>query len=78
MSCGKICVDNWIDNILSKLINVRYRHIVFIILEELRLYFGKYRKKLKILLQCAAKVVTAWMRDLNKSEEFIFRKSILR
>lgn len=48
-SCGKIYVDNWIDSLLSKLINVR--HIVFTIPEELRIYFGKNRKKLKILSQ---------------------------
>lgn len=50
-SCGKIYVDNWIDSMLSKLINVRHRHIVFTIPEELRIYFGKNRKKLKILSQ---------------------------
>ncbi|WWA22801.1 transposase [Clostridium beijerinckii] len=55
---------------LLKLINVRHRHIVFTIPEELRIYFGKNRNKLKILPQCAAKAVTTWMRDLNKSEEF--------
>lgn len=70
-SCGKIYVDNWIESMLSKLINVRHRHIVFTIPEELRIYFGKDRSKLKILAQCAAKAVTTWMRDLNKSEEFI-------
>lgn len=68
--CGKIYVDNWIKSMLSKLINVRHRHIVFTIPEELRIYFGKDRSKLKILPQCAAKAVTTWMR-LNKSEEFI-------
>ncbi|MFA8994800.1 transposase [Clostridioides difficile] len=70
-SCGKIYVDNWIESMLSKLINVRHRHIVFTIPKELRIYFGKDRSKLKILPQCAAKAVTTWMRDLNKSEEFI-------
>ncbi|MZK54151.1 IS91 family transposase [Clostridium beijerinckii] len=69
-SCGKVYVDNWIDSMLLKLINVRHRHIVFTIPEELRIYFGKNRNKLKILPQCAAKAVTTWMRDLNKSEEF--------
>lgn len=44
-SCGKIYVDNWIDSMLSKLINVRHRHIVFTIPEELREYFGKDRDK---------------------------------
>ena len=70
-SCGKIYVDNWIDSMLSKLINTRHRHIVFTIPEELREYFGKDREKLKILPKCAAKAVTSWMRELNKKEEFI-------
>ena len=70
-SCGKVYVDNWIESMLAKLINVRHRHIVFTIPEELRIYFGRDRDKLKILPQCAAKAVTSWMRDLNKSEEFI-------
>ena len=34
-SCGKIYTDNWIDNMLGNLINVKHRHIVFTIPEEL-------------------------------------------
>lgn len=68
-SCGKVYVDNWIDSMLSKIINVR--HIVFTISEELREYFGKDRDKLKILPKCVAKAATSWMRALNKKEEFI-------
>lgn len=70
-SCGKIYVDKWIESMLSKLINVRHRHIVFTIPKELRVYFGKDRSKLKLLPQSAAKAVTSWMKSLNKSEEFI-------
>lgn len=69
-SCGKVYVDKWIESMLSKLINVRHRHIVFTIPEELRIYFGKDRSKLKLLPQSAANAVTSWMKDLNKSEEF--------
>ena len=58
-SCGKIYVDNWIESMLAKLINVRHRHIVFTIPEELRIYFGRDRDKLKMLPQCAAKAVTS-------------------
>nr|WP_243122352.1 transposase zinc-binding domain-containing protein [Clostridium septicum] len=29
-SCGKIYTDNWIDNMLGNLINVRHRHIVLL------------------------------------------------
>lgn len=70
-SCGKIYVDNWVDSMLAKLINVKHRHIVFTIPEELREYFQKDRNKLKLLPNCAAAVVVSWMKDINKSEEFI-------
>lgn len=70
-SCGKIYTDNWIDNMLGNLINVKHRHIVFTIPEELRKFFGIDRQRLKILPKCAARAVTSWMHSLNKKEEFI-------
>ena len=69
-SCGKIYTDNWIDNMLGNLINVKHRHIVFTIPEELRKFFGIDRQRLKILPKCAARAVTSWMHSLNKKEEF--------
>lgn len=69
-SCGKIYTDNWINNMLGNLINVKHRHIVFTIPEELREFFGMDRQRLKILPKCAAKAVTSWMNSLNKKEEF--------
>lgn len=38
-SHGKIYTDNSIDNMLGNLINVKHRHIVFTIPEELREFF---------------------------------------
>lgn len=69
-SCGKIYVDNWISSMLKKLINVRHRHIVFTIPEELRKYFRKDREKLKKLPKCAAEAIMSWMREQNKTEGF--------
>ena len=69
-SCGKIYTDNWIDNMLGNLINVKHRHIVFTIPEELRKFFGIDRQRLKILPKFAARAVTSWMHSLNKKEEF--------
>ena len=69
-SCGKIYTDNWINNMLGNLINVKHRHIVFTIPKELREFFGIDRQRLKILPKCAAKAVTSWMHSLNKKEEF--------
>lgn len=69
-SCGKIYTDNWINNMLGNLINVRHRHIVFTIPKELRSFFGIDRKRIRILPICAAKAVTTWMNSLNKKEKF--------
>ncbi|WP_195516903.1 IS91 family transposase [Paraclostridium bifermentans] len=69
-SCGKVYTDNWIDNMLGNLINVKHRHIVFTIPEELREFFGIDRQRLKILPKCAARAFTSWMHSLNKREEF--------
>lgn len=69
-SCGKVYVDNWVNGMLGKLINVKHRHMVFTIPEELRNYFGRDRDRLKLLPQCAAKAVTSWMHKQNKREEY--------
>lgn len=69
-SCGKIYVDNWIENMLGNLINVRHRHIVFTIPEELREYFQRDRQKLKILPKCAADTIMSWMKEQNKREQY--------
>ena len=70
-SCGKVYVDNWVNGMLGRLINVKHRHMVFTIPEELRSYFGKERDRLKLLSKCAAEAVTSWMHKQNKKEEFI-------
>lgn len=38
-SCGKVYTDKWVDNMIGELINVKHRHIVFTIPEELREFF---------------------------------------
>lgn len=48
-SCGKVYVDNLVNGMLGKLINVKHRHMAFIIPEELRNYFGRDRDRLKLL-----------------------------
>lgn len=70
VTCGKVYTDNWIENMLGNLINVKHRHMVFTIPEELRKFFGIDRQRLKILPKCAAKAVTSWMHSLNKKEQF--------
>lgn len=69
-SCGKVYVDKWIESMLTKLINVKHRHIVFTIPEELREVFARERELLKLLPQCAAKTLVSWCNDQNKKEQY--------
>lgn len=69
-SCGKVYVDNRVEELLGKLIKTKHRHMVFTIPEQLRVYFGKDRKMLSILTKCAADAIKSWMREQNKSESF--------
>jgi len=62
-SCGKVAVDNWIDNACSWFINVSYRHLVFTIPEELRNVFLSDRSLLNLLFKAASQTVLEWCRD---------------
>ena len=68
-SCGKIYVDNWVDNMIGNLFNVRHRHIVFTIPEGLRTFFGKDRGRLKILPRC--KSYNELMHSLGKRRNLL-------
>jgi len=70
-SCGKGYVDQRAENMTSKLINVKHRHMVFTIAEELRGYFLRNRDLLELLPRCAAKVLKAVFKKRNKKEEFV-------
>lgn len=69
-SCGKVYVDERAENMASKLINSRHRHMVFTIPEELRNIFQKDRKLLAILAKCAAEVLISWFNEQNKKEKY--------
>ncbi|WP_139904953.1 IS91 family transposase [Clostridium thermarum] len=69
-SCGKVYVDNRVEELLGKLIKTKHRHMVFTIPEQLRVYFGQNRKLLSILTEYAASAIKTWMIELNKSESF--------
>lgn len=50
--------------------NISHRYIVFAVPKEFRKYFGKNRNKLKMLPQCAARLLrVVW--ELNKREGFV-------
>ena len=58
---------------LGNSIDLKHRHIVFTIPEELREFFGIDRQRLKILLKCVARAVESCMHSLNKRGEFTTR-----
>lgn len=69
-SCGKIYVDNWVEDMVARLYRTKHRHMVFTIPKELREYFQRDRKLLKLLPEGAADVLKRWYKNMNKKEEF--------
>jgi len=51
--CGRIFTNKWADQIARKTFNVKHRHIVLTIQDELRPLFEANRKLLKVLMDCA-------------------------
>jgi len=61
--CGKRFTDKWAESIARKLFDVKHRHVVLTIPEELRLVFYEDRILLKVLMDCAIAAITyvmAW------------------
>ena len=58
-SCGKVAADNWMNKVISWApSNIKYRHIVFTIPEELRAFLLVYRKKgLDILFKSSSQAL---------------------
>lgn len=54
-TCGKAAVDRWVDKSLTELLDTSYKHLVFTIPEELRIWIRKNRKEGLDLLFKAAK-----------------------
>lgn len=50
--CGKVFTDKWADQIARKTFDVKHRHAVFTIPEQLRPFFESDRKLLKVLMDC--------------------------
>lgn len=51
--CGKVFTDRWADQIARKTFDVKHRHVVLTIQDELRQFFKADRKLLKVLMDCA-------------------------
>jgi len=60
-SCGKIAVDNWAQKSISKFPDIKYRHIVFTLPEQLRSLCLLNRKLiLNALFKLASNSITSW------------------
>lgn len=59
-SCGKVAVDNWINNACQWFLDVPYHHLVFTVPEELRNVFLYDRTLLNLLFKAASKTVLEW------------------
>lgn len=62
-SCGKVAVDNWIDNACSWFLDIAYHHLVFTIPEELRNVFLYDRSLYNLLFKAASLTVLEGCRD---------------
>jgi len=51
--CGKVFTDRWADQIARKTFDVKHRHVVPTIQDELRQFLKADRKLLKVLMDCA-------------------------
>jgi len=56
--CGKKFTDRWADSIARKTFDVKHRHVVLTIPEELRSIFYEDRTLLKVLMDCAIRTVS--------------------
>lgn len=60
--CGKVFTDEWSDEIARKTFDVKHRHVVLTIQEELRPIFKADRKLLKVLMDCAILAIAQVMK----------------
>lgn len=70
-SCGKIRMDDWVEDLTKRMARANHRHVIFTIPEELRIVFQKDRNLLELLPKCAAEVIKSWYLDKNKKEKFV-------
>ena len=68
-SCGKVQTDKWQEKISTSIVDVKHRHMVFTIPEELRDIFREDRKFLKMLADQSAEVVLNYYRRKTKKKQ---------
>lgn len=62
-SCGKVMVDQWIEQAHAKFLDVPYRHVVFTLPDKLWNVFLWDRKLLDILFDAARVTMLSWCRE---------------
>ncbi|MDI6884688.1 MAG: transposase [Hadesarchaea archaeon] len=60
--CGKKFTDKWSEGIAKETFDVKHRHVVLTIPEQLRPFFKTNRKLLKVLMDCAILTIAQVMR----------------
>lgn len=70
-SCGKIKTDEWQNEIKETLYNIRHRHVVFTVPEELRDIFRRDRKLLKDLMDKAGQLMVSYFNIKRKTKKWI-------
>lgn len=67
--CGRIYVDNWVEKVLSKIINVPHWHLLFSIPEQFRMFFFRNRKLLKGLADLAVETILEVVTKKHKKKK---------
>jgi hypothetical protein len=62
-SCGTLAVNNWINQAMSRFLDVPHHHIVFTIPEQLRNIFLYDRNLLNILFTASSHTILNWCQD---------------
>lgn len=63
-SCGKAAVERWSEKTLTEILDVKYKHLVFTIPEQLRIWFRKNRKTcLNILFSSVKDTILEFSED---------------
>ena len=70
-SCGKVKTDDWQNDIKETIYNVKHRHVVFTIPNEIKHLFRQDRKLLKELMDEASKLMLEYFKRQRKTSEWV-------
>lgn len=70
-SCGVNASIKVANQMPTRCLDIKHRHITFTIPDELCPFFQKYRSLLDILFKAASHTILSWFKDKNNSEKFV-------